>query len=195
MCNSYEQHVSYQAYCAMMQALELGIPTQQSDLDFRQADDIRITEIAPVMRAADNVVELAQMTFSWRGPRGKPVFNFRSEGRNFADSNRCLIPASAFFEFQGEKSPKAKYRFSLKEAAFLSIAGIWREGEDGQPPGFAMLTVEPGADVAPIHDRQIVVLRPEDWAHWLYLTRRQEELLRPLPAASLKVEMVRPGAD
>jgi hypothetical protein len=33
------------------------------------------------------------------GPRRGPVFNFKSERRHFDKSNRCLIPASAFFEF------------------------------------------------------------------------------------------------
>jgi hypothetical protein len=41
-------------YCAMMQALELGIPSQQSELDLRRADDIKINELGPVMRAAGN---------------------------------------------------------------------------------------------------------------------------------------------
>ena len=43
------------------------------------------------------------------GPRGGPVFNFRSEGRSFANSNRCLIPATAFFEFAGKKYPAASH--------------------------------------------------------------------------------------
>jgi putative SOS response-associated peptidase YedK len=58
-----------------------------------------------------------------------------------------------------------------------------------------MLTVEPGPDVEPCHDRQIVVLRPEDWGHWIYLTRLQNELLRPLPRGSLAVETARPGSE
>jgi putative SOS response-associated peptidase YedK len=64
------------------------------------------------MRAAGNGIELVPMNFSFppSGPRGGPVFNFRSEGRNFEKSNRCLIPASAFFEFTGKKYPKAKHR-------------------------------------------------------------------------------------
>jgi hypothetical protein len=41
-------------------------------------------------------------------PGGAPVLNFRSEGRHFANSRCCLIPASAFFEFTGRKYPKAK---------------------------------------------------------------------------------------
>jgi putative SOS response-associated peptidase YedK len=45
----------------------------------------------------------------------------------------------------------------------MAIAGLWREGEGNQPPAFTMLTTEPGPDVAPIHNRQVVVLRPENW--------------------------------
>ncbi|MEA2885000.1 MAG: hypothetical protein QOH32_4256 [Bradyrhizobium sp.] len=50
--------------------------------------------------------------------RGGPVFNFKSEGRSFDNSNRCLIPASAFFEFTGKKYPKAKHRLALRGAPF-----------------------------------------------------------------------------
>lgn len=38
-------------------------------------------------------------------------------------------------------------------------------------------------------------LRPEDWAAWLYLTKPESELLRPLPEGSLEVDMVREGSD
>lgn len=60
---------------------------------------------------------------------------------------------------------------------------------------FAMLTTEPGPDVAPYHDRQVVVLEPKDWAAWLYLSRPQSDLLKPLKAGSLSAETVRTGAD
>ena len=101
MCNAYEQHVRWVEYTQMMQDLELGIPTQQTELDLPQSDMVRINDMAPVMRAAGNGVELAQMNFSFAPgrPKGGPVFNFRSEGRDFSKSGRCLIPASGFFEF------------------------------------------------------------------------------------------------
>jgi putative SOS response-associated peptidase YedK len=44
-----------------------------------------------------------------------------------------------------------------------------------------MLTTEPSPDVAPYHNRQVVVLRPDDWASWIYLTKPEAELLQPLP--------------
>jgi putative SOS response-associated peptidase YedK len=197
MCNDYEQHIAWAEYCKMMQALELGVPTQQSELDLPQADDIKINDMGPVMRAAGNGIELAQMRFAFppATPRGGPVFNFRSEGRRFDKGNRCLIPASAFFEFTGKKYPKAKHRFTLNNAPFLAIAGLWREGSGDQPPRFAMLTTEPGPDVAPYHNRQVVVLRPQDWDAWISLTKPEGELLRPLPRGCLHVETVRASSE
>ncbi len=197
MCNDYEQHVRWAEYCKMMQALELGVPTRQSELDLPLADDIRINDVGPVMCATGNLIELLPMTFSFPPARsaGKPIFNFRSEGRSFKESNRCLIPASAFFEFTGKAYPKAKHRFTLRGSAITAIAGIWREGQGNHPPSFAMLTTAPGPDVEPIHDRQVVVLRPQDWSAWIYLTKPEGELLRPLPAGSLDVETVRRGKE
>ncbi|HRN83227.1 MAG TPA: SOS response-associated peptidase [Hyphomicrobium sp.] len=196
MCNAYEQHVKWVEYCKMMQALALGIPTQQSELDLPEADDIKINDRGPVMRAAGNHVELVSMNFSFPpSGRGGPVFNFRSEGRRFDNSNRCIVPSSAFFEFVGKKYPKAKYRFALKDSPITAIAGIWREGQGNHPPTFTMLTTSPGDDIAPYHNRQVVVLKPEDWAAWLHLSKPEAQLLRPLPAGSLDVMMVRPGTD
>ena len=197
MCNVYEQHISWEQYTRAIRELDLGIPTRQAEADLPQAGQIRIGDLAPVMRASDNLVELAPMKFGFPPPRPKasPVFNFRSEGRRFHESKRCLIPASAFFEFTGKKYPKAMHRFSLGDAPFLAIAGLWRDGKDGEPPAFTMLTTEPGPDVAAYHDRQVVVLSPADWAAWLYLTKPEGELLRPLPAGSLRAETVRKGRD
>jgi len=132
-------------------------------------------------------------SFPPAGPGGRPVFNFRSEGRSFRDSRRCLIPASAFFEFTGARTPKSKYRFALAGQPCFAIAGIWREIAGTE--AFTMLTTAPGPDVTPYHDRQVAVLRPADWASWLYLDRPEAELLRPLPAGSLDVTLVRKGRD
>jgi len=196
MCNDYEQHIRWAQYCRTMQAAELGIPAKQSELNLPQADDIRINDLGLVMRASGNLIELIPMNFSFPpAGRGGPVFNFKSEGRHFDKSNRCLIPATAFFEFTGKKYPKAKHRFTLKGAPFLAIAGLWREDKDNTPPAFTMLTTSPGPDVEPYHSRQVVVLPPADWAAWIYLTKPEKDLLRPLPKGSLDVRTVRGGSD
>lgn len=194
MCNEYERFARWDEYCRMMEGLALETPAHQTELDLPPGESVRINDLAPVMRAAGNRVELAQMTFGFPATgKGGPVFNFRSEGRSFAKSNRCLIPASGFFEFTGKRYPKTKHRFSLKGEPFMAIAGLWRDGKGNQPPAFTMLTTEPGPDVAPYHNRQVVVLRPQDWHAWVALSKPEEQLLLPLPGGSLEHDVVRVG--
>lgn len=197
MCNDYEQHIKWQLYKDAMETLNLQHPASQAEDALLQADDIRVGETGPVVRAAGNGVELVQMTFGFPPPKPKRprTFNFISEKRDFSDSKRCGIPASAFFEFTGTKYPKAKHRFTLQNEPFLFVAGLWRESKDGDADSFTMLTTSPGPDIKPYHDRQIVVLKPADLPHWLYLTKPQSELLQPLPSGSLSHELVRAGSD
>jgi putative SOS response-associated peptidase YedK len=85
------------------------------------------------------------------------------------------------------------HRFTLNDAPFLAIAGLWREGDNEQPLAFTMLTTEPEPDVAPYHNRQVAVLHPEAWADLIYLSKSVAELLQPLPAGCLKAETVPRG--
>ena len=53
-------------------------------------DSIRITDTSVIVRAAapadPGEAEMVQRRWSWAGPSGKPVYNFRSEGREFRNS-------------------------------------------------------------------------------------------------------------
>jgi putative SOS response-associated peptidase YedK len=100
-------------------------------------------------------------------------------------------PASHFFEFTGTKSPKSKGKFTKAGEDWFCFAGLWRPMPDGAAYAFTLLTTESGSDVAPIHNRQMVVLDHPNWLAWLDLTRPESDLLRPLPAGSLAVEQVR----
>ena len=89
--------------------------------------------------------------------------------------------------------------FRIGVSFYSNVIPLYVEMEEGmrdkaEELAFTMLTTEPGPDIAPYHDRQVVVLKPGDWAHWLFLTKPESELLRPLPKGSLEVETVRPGA-
>jgi putative SOS response-associated peptidase YedK len=197
MCNDYERRLEWKAYCEAMAKAHLGLPANASSDQLPPADDTRVRDMAPVIRAEGNVVELASMKWGFSPARlgGAPVFNFKSEGRSFAKSKRCLVPASAFFEFTGTRTPKSKWRFALSDSPILAVAGLWREGVDGEADSFTMLTTAPGPDIAPYHDRQIAVLPTLDWASWLYLDKPEAELLRPLPQGTLTVSLVREGVE
>ncbi len=195
MCNDYEQHVSHTAYLDAVRGLDLDAAAGPSDLP--EADDIRIGDLGPVLVASGNGAALRPMKFGWKAPRPKaaPVFNFKSDGRHFDKSKRCVVILSGFFEFTGSKYPKAKHRFTLTGSPVMGIAGLWHEAEGDEPESFTMLTTAPGPDIAPYHDRQVCVLAPADWAAWLFLTRPEADLLKPLPAGALTVELVRPASD
>jgi putative SOS response-associated peptidase YedK len=56
---------------------------------------------------------------------------------------------------------------------------------------FTLLTTDPSPNVAPIHDRQMMVLDRSNWSAWLVNTGNEAELLLALPPGSLSVEQVR----
>lgn len=192
MCNDYGNRVPYSVYVEEFSevGLPLKFPTAAPNLEPR--DDIWPTETAPVVRRREDGVELAQLRWGLAPgrPKAPPVINFRSEGRRFPNG-RCLVPASHFFEFTGRKPPKNKWKFTKAGEDWFCFAGLWRPATADCPEVFTLLTTEPGPDVAPIHDRQMVVLERRDWRAWLDLARPEAELLRPLPAGSLEVEQVR----
>ena len=155
-------------------------------------DDIWPTDIAPVIRRLkDGTNEFSESRWGFPPARSKspPVINFRSEGRRFP-VGRCLVPASHFFEFTGTKSPKTKWKFTKVGEDWFCFACLWRPMATGGE-AFTLLTTEPSPDVAPIHDRQMVVLERSDWSAWLEQTGNEADLLKALPAGSLRVEQVR----
>ena len=124
-----------------------------------------------------------QRRWSWPGQNRKPVYNFRSDGREFA-SGRCLIPADGFYEFTDpadkKKKRKDKWLFTRTGEPWFCIAGIWRaDAQVGE--AFTMLTMPPGADIAPYHDRQIAILDRADWSAWLDHSVSAKAILKPLP--------------
>lgn len=55
----------------------------------------------------DGHAGVAPQATSWPGQNRRPVYNFRSENREFS-SGRCLIIADGFYEFTDPKDPKKK---------------------------------------------------------------------------------------
>ncbi len=195
MCNNYELNVEWPAIEAAV--AEAGLSLSGAGVRYAPAPDIRVNDPAPILRTTGNSVDLFPATWGLppAKPGGAPVFNFRADNRDFADSRRCLIVASAFFEFTGSRSPKSKWRFMLSGHPVFALAGLWRPASaDGQRECFTMLTMPPGPDIAPFHDRQVIPLPPLDWASWLYLNDG-ESPLQPLPNGSLRVELARAGRE
>ena len=191
MCNDFGNHIPYDDYLRAFSQTRIPVRLPSAAPNLEPRDDIWPTDTAPVIRQTDDGHEFIQLRWGFppAKPKGPPIINFRSEKRRFP-VGRCLVPASHFYEFTGKKSPKTKWKFTKAGEDWFCFAGLWRPMPEGGA-AFTLLTTEPGPDVAPIHDRQMVILNRDDWASWLDLTRPEAELLKPLPAGSLTVVQVR----
>jgi putative SOS response-associated peptidase YedK len=172
MCNDYRLLTHAASLFEGFSETRIKILFPEGKPNIEAREDIKITDTAPIVRAVDGeqgAGELVQRRWSWPGERGNPVYNFRSDGREFA-SGRCLIPADGFYEFTDpadkKKKRKDKWLFTKTGEQWFCIAGIWRAAQ-GVGEAFTMLTMPPGPDIAPFHDRQIAILDRADWAAWL----------------------------
>jgi len=195
MCNDYRLEVETSKIFEDFADLKIKIRFSQGAPNIQARQDIKITDTAPIVRTIDGEREagdLVQRRWSWPGPNGKPVYNFRSDGREFT-SGRCLILADGFYEFTDPKEKgkkrKDKWLFRKKDERWFCIAGIWR-ANDTVGEAFTMLTMPPGPDIAPYHDRQIVILERDAWAAWLDPSVPAKSLIKPLAQGSLLVEQV-----
>ncbi|MCP8893319.1 SOS response-associated peptidase [Shinella daejeonensis] len=195
MCNDYRLTVDLASIMEDFADLKIKIRFSEGRPNVEARQDIKITDTAPIVRTVDGVRgegDLVNRRWSWPGQNKRPVYNFRSEGREFK-SNRCLIIADGFYEFTDPVDPKKKRKdkwlFTKTDERIFAIAGIWRETNDvGE--AFTMLTMEPGPDIAPYHDRQIVILERDAWADWLDPSVPAQSLIRPLSAGALQVAQV-----
>lgn len=134
--------------------------------------------------------------------KSKP-FNARCEGvvssRFFCDAfknSRCLVPSTGFYEWKGAKAPKQPYLIQATDQEVFSFAGLWSSWTD--PNGvelrtFTILTTEPNALCAQVHNRMPVILPREDEEKWIdpaVPCEELEALMQPYPAEQMTMTPV-----
>lgn len=105
------------------------------------------------------------------------TFNARSETcagtstfREAYAKRRCIIPASAWFEWTGDKGGKTKHRFARADGSLLWFAGLWDHvitPDAGEFGSFTILTGPSSGWLGDYHTRAPVTLNPHDWEAWL----------------------------
>lgn len=107
----------------------------------------------------------------------RPLINARAESvlekPTFSQSfrtARCLVPATAFFEWEKVGEEKLKRKISVSDIPIFSMAGILKtyQDENGKPyTAFSIITTDANDQMRSIHDRMPVILEPEDEAFYL----------------------------
>lgn len=163
---------------------------------FDQTQDFRSYNIAPstsvpiiVEREIDGLPSRQIHSARWglvpvwaKEISGAPLFNARIETalekpsfREAALAKRCAIPASGYFEWQGEGETKSPF-YIFPQESMLAFAGIYWWWKDTAKPTTdpdrwqlttAILTKEAAPNLSFVHDRSPVMLSPENISAWL----------------------------
>lgn len=112
---------------------------------------------------------------------------------------RCLVPASSFYEWTGDKGAKVMWQISHSTQPFFCFAGLWDKAAtaDGEVESFTILTTAAGPDMIAVHDRQPVILRRDHWRTWLDASAPIEALVASEAAEPLQIRRAQfeAGAD
>lgn len=122
--------------------------------------------------------------------QSKPLINARAETlaqkrsfRHLLSAQRCLVPASGFYEWKETGAGKTPHYIHLKSQSLFAFAGLYDRSVDEQGTetfSYTIITTTPNAVMAPIHNRMPVILRAEDEEAWLNPDETEPERLLPL---------------
>jgi len=132
-------------------------------------------------------------------PANRP-FNARAENltenkmfRELLRGNRCLVPASGFFEWKHEGGRKVPFYIHVKDDPVFGFAGlydIWHNPAGAMLYTYTIITTTANALVAPIHDRMPVILRQDDEMRWLsrdaLSADEMQRIFAPYPAEGME---------
>ncbi len=105
---------------------------------------------------------------------------------------RCLIPASGFYEWRKDASAKTPFYIRMKSRKMFTFAGLWEKWQkSATEPIFSctIITTEANELLKPIHHRMPVILKPEEYETWLDADEQQTENLNHLLTAYPSDEM------
>lgn len=110
-------------------------------------------------------------------------------------AQRCLIPATGFFEWQVVEGKKQKqpYNIQLADQPIFVMAGLWEQSMkpdmDKPVESFTIITTQANPMMAEIHntkERMPVILAPETYQQWLTGSLTDaKQLLTPYPETGM----------
>lgn len=108
--------------------------------------------------------------------------------------NRCIVPATGFYEWQQTEHGKQPVVLRPTDQEVFGFAGLWDETTSAEGElirSYTIITTAPNELVAPIHQRMAAILDPDDEAAWLDPDLTEwpviEQLIRSYPADRMEL--------
>ncbi|EKE17245.1 MAG: hypothetical protein ACD_10C00547G0003 [uncultured bacterium] len=200
MCGRYELKAKARELNKQFPTLRLG----QSDMP--GSSEIRPTDPVLIITSDANGYQGSKARWGLVGhfldhAPHSPLINLRSEGltvkpfySKILKRHRCLIPATAFYEWQSFAGGKQKIRISRPTGETLMFAGIF-DHHPNAGTTCAILTTAADTTICAIHQRMPLILGREESSFWLddyaeFPDSEFETLLRIPVQPSLNIEAV-----
>lgn len=104
--------------------------------------------------------------------------------RGLLRSQRCIVPASGFYEWQDTgKTGKQPFYIHTDAGEYLPFAGLydtWVNPDGNEVYSFTIITTQPTVNLQAIHNRMPVILEPAAEAAWLDPDVTNAQELTPL---------------
>ena len=130
---------------------------------------------------------IAYKTINARGESvaSKPAFRAALRQR------RCLVPATGFYEWRVADGRKQPYLIRLRNGELFSFAGLWESwaGPAGELSSFTIITTEPNALMARIHERMPAIVPRAQYARWLDHALQDPAQIQPMIASYPAAQM------
>ena len=126
--------------------------------------EVRPTDPALMIAAGGPRVMRWGLSVDWNN---KPLINARAETLAEKSTfrpllkNRCLVLATAYFEWRRDGGQRFKNRIAPNDGATTAFAGLHDEER------FVIITCEPASDIAHIHNRMPVMLGVGEALQWI----------------------------
>src|SRR5271169_6097011 len=180
MCGRFTQNYTWEEVHAFLRVF--GAPR-----NLRPHYNIAPTDPVDVVRLnAEGQRELVSMRwglvpFFWKKSLKEVPATFNARAESVAEKpmfreafrrRRCIIPASGFFEWTGEKGDKQPHLFTAADGSpILAFAGLWDRWRDRAAGGdvLSCTIIVCGANrwMQTYHDRMPVLLDEKDFDGWL----------------------------
>lgn len=131
--------------------------------------------------------------YSTANARVETLSTTKSYQHAWKNGQRCLVPATGFYEWQVVENQKNKqpYNIIIKEAPVFAMAGLWEQSTDPESnnsvDSFTIITTDANPLMARIHNtkkRMPVIVDSSDYANWLN-GKNDEKILTAYPEGKM----------
>lgn len=175
--------------CARYVIIERTLYDVEKELGLEEGSfDMMYGDVTPAMNplvlcaekgSGKRGIRMTDMYWGLTGKDKKLMINARAESAfdkpMFADSiehRRCVMPASAFYEWDKEKT---KVTFFRKDKRPIYLAGFYQLSDNRD--SFVVLTTSANESMIQVHDRMPLMIESESVRDWLYDRDAAKEML------------------